>query len=206
MTCLRLPSLALAMALFASSGAHTARACACCSNAGQRLIERVALDGGRFDTVRKLRFAADAFLYLGESDADTVRGIATPSSQYALTAAWTGDRLAFVFRDPLGHSGTLALARPRQVAIFEIDPRDSRDDGLGPLLYKEWILSAPAEGSGVFGGGLGPGQTIRLILHGRGRGCTGPEDFTHWTLEVSGPKASYSLFGALAKPSAAANP
>jgi len=202
----RLLSLALAAALMLLSGVPAAQACACCSNTGQRLIEQVALDGGRLETIRTLRFAGDAYLYLGESDVDTTRGIATPSSQYALTAAWQGDRLVFALHDPLGHSGTLSLTRPRRLAIFEIDPRDGTDGGLGPLLYKEWTLSAPAEGSGVFGGGAGPGHTIRLILHGHGRGCTGAEDFTHWTLEVSGPKAGYLLFGALVNPFAEAKP
>jgi hypothetical protein len=195
----RLPLLALATILLALTGAREASACACCSNAGQRLIEDVALDGGRLETIRQLGFARDAYLYLGESDVDTVQGIASPSSEYFLTAARQDDRLVFSLRDRLGHAGTLTLARPRKLGIFEIDPRDAPDAGLGPLLYKEWTLRAPAAGSGVFAA-VARNHEIRLILHGRGRGCTGAQDFTHWTLQITGPTANFLLFGALTQP------
>ena len=59
------------------------------------------------------------------------------------------------------------------------------------MLYKEWKLTARAAGSGVFSAGLGPSQQLSLILHGRGNSCTNAEQFTHWTLEMQGPKANY---------------
>jgi hypothetical protein len=192
----RLPLLALATTLLALSGARVASACACCSDAGQRRIEDVALDSGRLETIRALGFARDAYFYIGEGDVETVQGVATPSSEYFVSAAWRDDRLVFSFRDRLGHSGTLTLAQPRKLGIFEVDPHDSPDQGLGPLLYKEWTLRAPAAGSGVFAA-ADRTHEMRLILHGRGRNCSGPEDFTHWTLQVSGPTANFMLFGAL---------
>ena len=127
----------------------------------------------------------------------SVSGIVTPSPSYDMTAAWRDNQLVFSFRDAKGRTGTLALARPASVAVFEVDPRNGRDAGQGPALYKEWKLSAPASASGVFAPGTGPRHILTLILHGRGNSCTDAGDFTHWTLVMQGPKANYTLFGNL---------
>jgi len=124
-------------------------------------------------------------------------GIVTPSGSYDLTAAWRDNQLVFSFRDAKGRTGTLALARPASVAVFEVDPRNGRDAGQGPALYKEWKLSAPALASGVFAPGAGSRHILTLILHGGGNSCTDAGDFTHWTLVMQGPKANYTLFGNL---------
>jgi hypothetical protein len=81
--------------------------------------------------------------------------------------------------------------------VFEVDPRNVPDKGRGLTLYKEWKLSAPAAGSGVFTPGTGPRQSLTLIIHGHGNSCTSAIDFTHWTLVMQGPKANYTLFGNL---------
>jgi hypothetical protein len=79
-----------------------------------------------------------------------------------------------------------------------VDPREAKPDrGLGPALYKEWKLTAPASGTGVFAPGTGARQRITLILQGRGNRCTDASHFTAWTLVVHGPAAEYTLFGAL---------
>jgi hypothetical protein len=96
----------------------------------------------------------------------------------------------FSFRDNNGRSGTLALARPDSVAIFEVDPRNGPDSGQGPPLYKEWKLSAPAAATGVFAAGAAPRQILTLIVQGHGNGCTDAADFSHWTLVMQGPKAN----------------
>jgi hypothetical protein len=77
--------------------------------------------------------------------------------------------------------------------------RRHRRAGQGPRLYKEWKLSAPAAGSGVFAPGIGPRQTLTLILQGGGNSCTSAIDFSHWTLVMQGPKANYTLFGNLVR-------
>ena len=43
----------------------------------------------------------------------------------------------------------------------------------------------------------GPGQTLSLILHGRGHGCTEAGHFTDWTLLLDGPSGDLTLYGAL---------
>ena len=136
-------------------------------------------------------------LFTGEGDVEAVAGIATPSDSYDLTAKWVDNLLVFSFRDKAGRSGTLALARPKTVSLFEVDPRDSPDVGQGPTLYKEWRLSSPATASGVFAAGAGSRQMLTLIIHGRGNNCTSDIDFSHWTLVMQGPKANYTLFGNL---------
>lgn len=173
-------------------------ACSCCTNTAQRRIGNVPLDAGRFDEIVRLRFEEAADLYLSDDDGATVTGIDKPDTRYRLAAAWQDGRLALTFRDTAGRSGTLTLARPQTISLFEVDPRDPAPaGGVGPLLYKEWKLTAPAAGNGIFANGTGDGQTLTLILHGRGHNCANAEDFTHWTLTTQGPKANYIFYGAL---------
>lgn len=183
-----LASLALTL-----DGAH---ACACCTNTGQRHVGVANLDSGKREELGRLRFLADAELYVGEGDAAYVKGIATPSSRYELHVAQETNRWIFAFRDNAAHSGTLTLALPATVSIFAVDPRmDESEGGTGPALYKEWKLTSNAAGTGIFAPGMGKGQRITLILQGQGNNCSGADMFSHWTLAVSGPKADYHFFG-----------
>ena len=172
-------------------------ACACCTHEGQRNVATVALDSGKRQEIESLRFAGKATLFAGEGDAADIAGITTPSASYELTAKWLDDRLVLSFRDKLGRTGILSMARPKTMSVFEVDPRDRTDRGQGPTLYKEWKLSAPAAGSGVFQPGIAPHQLLTLILQGGGNSCTSAIDFSHWTLVMQGPKANYTLFGDL---------
>jgi hypothetical protein len=177
--------------------APPAFACACCTNAGQRNVATVALDSGKRQEIESLRFAGKATLFAGEGDAADIAGVTTPSGSYELTAKWQDDRLVLSFRDKLGHTGSLSIALPKTLSVFEVDPRDRPDRGQGPTLYKEWKLSAPAAGNGVFRPGIAPRQLLTLILQGGGNSCTSANDFSHWTLVMQGPKANYTLFGDL---------
>ena len=142
-----------------------------------------------------------AHLFTGEADAESIKGIATPSVRYTLSVARREDRWVFSLRDAGGRSGTLTLAIPKSVAVFEVDPRrGEREGGLGPALYKEWRLTAPAAGTGIFAPGVGKGQSVTLILQGHGSSCASATDFTSWTLVVSGPIATYHLYGDLVQP------
>ena len=189
--------LLLGVAILLPAGSPGALACACCTHEGQRSVGTMTLDSGRQQQIENLRFAGKARLYTGEADVEAVEGIATPSAEYDMTAAWRDNRLVFSFRDGKGRSGTLALTRPNSMAVFEVDPRSGRDAGQGPALYKEWKLSAPASGTGVFAPGAAPRHVLTLIVHGQGNSCTDASDFSHWTLVMQGPKANYMLFGKL---------
>lgn len=183
--------------VFASGLASPAQACACCTHPGQRNVATVTLDSGKRQEIESLRFASKANLFTGEGDVSRIEGIATPTGAYHLTAAWQHDRLALSFRDAAGRTGTLSLARPDRISVFEVDPRDRPDTGQGPRLYKEWKLSSPATGNGIFQAGIAPRQTLTLILQGGGNSCSSAGDFTHWTLVMQGPKANYMMFGDL---------
>jgi hypothetical protein len=193
---MRLAVIALAAWLANSSSAF---ACACCSNEGHRNVASVAFDSGKREEIASLRFAGTATLFTGEGDADSILGITTPAASYDLTVTRQDDRLNFIFRDRSGHSGTLSLTEPKAIAIFEVDPRNRPDQGRGPSLYKEWRLTTPATGTGIFRAGIRPRQSLSLILHGGGNNCTSAMDFSHWTLVMQGPRANYMLFGELVR-------
>jgi hypothetical protein len=189
-----LSSLAM---LAASEGAL---ACACCTNAGQRYVEVEALDAGRLEQIESLRFANEARLFVGEGDPKGIAGIAEPAARYDLTVSWDKARpgkTGIIFA--LGHSGdgagTLSLTIPQKISIFEVNPRDGEDEGMGPPLYKEWRLTGEVTGSGAFSGSSGSRQRLTLIVEGGGNSCTSAEDFTRWMLVMQGPKANYTLFG-----------
>ena len=194
--------LSALVVVWAGTGAPSAaQACACCTNTGQRNVGVYKLDGFRRSEIDQVRFGPVAHLFTGEADADMIKGIATPSSRYDLSVAQRADRWVFSLRDAQGRSGTLMLAIPRSIAVFEVDPRrGEREGGLGPALYKEWRLTSPAAGTGIFAPGMGKGQLVTLILQGHGNSCPSAADFTHWTLVVSGPIAEYHLYGDLVQP------
>ena len=82
--------------------------------------------------------------------------------------------------------------------VFEVDTHDSPKAAYGPALYKEWRITGKTSGTGAFEAANGREQLLTLVLQGRGNACTSPNDFTHWTLVMEGPKANYLLFGDLA--------
>jgi hypothetical protein len=181
-------------------GVSEVQACACCTNQGQRYSGRQKLDASRREQLGQLRFNAAATLYTGERDTEDTKGIATPSSDYEMHVVQEASRWVFDFRDKNGRTGTLTLPMPDAISIFEVDPRlDAREGGTGPSLYKEWIVSAKAAGTGIFAAGLRSNSRASLILHGSGNSCTGPESFGHWTLEVKGPNADFSFIGELVR-------
>jgi hypothetical protein len=190
-------AFALSIAIVTVIATDTAQACACCSQTAWRRVEVEKLSPRHVDEISQLRFAKNAKLMLGEADEDGIKGVIDPPEDYNLAVTRSKDRWAFAFRDKTGRAGTLALALPKTISIFEVDPRHGADEGQGPILYKEWKLTANAAGDGFFKASLGAGQKITLVLHGRGNGCTSADQFTHWTLLVHGPVDTYTMYGAL---------
>jgi hypothetical protein len=191
--------LALAPLVALLAYAPDSRACACCADPGERIEATNPLQDYEKAQLARVRFGKKARLYLNAAGLDVVTGISTPSEAYALALARQGDRWTFTLRDAAGHSGTLAFDLPATVEAFFVDPHDGLSDATDPVLFKEWRLTAPLTGTGIFSAGAA-GATVRLILQGRGNGCTSAEQFTAWTLIVSGPKARYTLHGSLAAP------
>ncbi len=190
-----LPTLVAAATLLGMAG--EAAACACCSNRGQRNVGTQAYDESFRSQVEQVTFKPNAELYLGSGEADPMEGIDQPDSNYDLAVSRDGTSITFVLKGHAGQSGSLKLALPQRISIFEVDPRNTPDTGLGPPLYKEWKLSGSVTGEGSFAAASLPGHTLTLILQGGGNSCTSAIDFTHWTLVMEGPKANYMLIGDL---------
>lgn len=49
-----------------------------------------------------------------------------------MTVTQPQGRITFALRDTKDRAGTLSLIRPQTISIFEVDPRDTEDRGLGP--------------------------------------------------------------------------
>jgi hypothetical protein len=190
----------LLLALVIAMGSN-ALACACCSERGSRIDKSVLLDGPTRLQIERMVFAKDATLGGDFGDEDPSPLPAGSSSSYEVTTTRDKGVMTLAFRDPLGRNGRLSFTVPARIWIFSVDPfGDAKDEGLGPLLYKEWRLTAPVKGDGIFRRGMPPGQTMTLILHGRGRGCTEAEHFTDWSLLLRGPAGKATFYGRLEAP------
>jgi hypothetical protein len=195
---LKIPLLAVAVLLAMACASDTALACACCSNDGQRYVETQPIDAYAAGVLADIRFAEAAHLYTGEADVADIKGVAAKSSAFRLTVSKSETSWVFEFAEA-GGGGKLAFAMPKNVTKFEIDPREANADTIrqGPLLYKEWRLTAKVQGSGMFEGAIGGDQQATLILHGRGNSCTDAGQFNAWTLVLHGSKATATFYGAL---------
>jgi hypothetical protein len=184
-------------AVLGVSASESALACACCTNPGQRYVEKLPFDSSKRAVFRSVEFAHRANLYVGEGGAESINGIDEPSERYAMSVSWSKSSFIFSFRNHRGAWGKLVLGLPQTVSVFEVDPRESEGRGNGPTLYKEWKITGKVGGDGVFSPATGPNQLLTLILQGRGNSCTSASDFDHWTLVMQGPKGHYIMFGEL---------
>jgi hypothetical protein len=193
--------LALLQAVIVGFTVRPAPACACCSERGSRVDKSVLLDAPTRLQIERMIFAKDAALGGDIGDESLSPLPAGSSSSYELTMTRDKGVMTFALKDPLGRSGHLSFTMPRRIWIFAVDPfGDTKDEGLGPLLYKEWRLTAPVKGDGIFRRGTLAGQKATLILHGRGRGCTEAEHFSDWSLLLHGPAGKAMFYGRLETP------
>jgi hypothetical protein len=178
-----------------------ALACACCTEPGYRSVKTKPLDAYPSSQLRRIQFAKQAELFVGVGEATDIKGIKNPSTSYDMAVTQSNLSITFNFSDPTGRAAMLRLAKPQTYSVFEVDPRNNaKPDGFGPRLYKEWKFTAPAEGSGDFNAIVGGSQRLTLILQGRGLACPTADEFSAWTLVVSGQKGEFSLFGQLEAP------
>lgn len=183
-------------AIIASAAGSQASACACCTNVAHRYVETEKLESRRLSDISQITFARDARLKLDEAD-EGIKGLEGAGGNFSLSVSQRKDRWIFSLTDAKGRSGNLTLVLPKTISIFEVDPRDGEDKGLGPVLYKEWKLNAGAAGDGIFRTTTGGKQKLTLVLHGRGLGCTEASHFSHWSLLIHGPTDTYTFYGDL---------
>lgn len=194
-------TIAVAAWVAAATIPDSAHACACCTDVGQRHVATGKLDAYKRGEIDRLRFSPTAELVTGNAEPGDLKGLHATTGTYGLDVQRRADGVTFEFRDQDRRAGTLSLAWPDMISIFEVDPRQEKSPGgLGPRLYKEWSVTGRIAGTGIFEPGNGDGTRITLILQGGGNSCTSAEDFTEWTLVVAGPDAAYTFIGALLPP------
>jgi hypothetical protein len=185
---------ALAALWFATDAAL---ACACCTNRAGRYVATEPLGAQRLDMIEQMTFANEAFV--GQAAADHPIDLENFGPPLQLTVRRTKTEIVFAFRSEADRASDVTFTMPGTISIFEVDPRGAEPDaGLGPAFYKEWQLSGAATATGVLRPLVeGGDQKVTLIVHGRGRGCTEPSEFTDWTLVIDGPAGKLTLYGAL---------
>jgi hypothetical protein len=182
---------------------NQALACACCADDGEynfspnaRISEyqRAQFDG--------MKFGPAARLYLTDAGEDAVKGLASATPDNTVSVVLEPRQWRMTFRSADGKTGILTLPIPAKMTTLAADLHDSEDLRLGPSLYKEWRCEGAARGDGIFQKGFAAPARYTLIFQGRGNRCDSGSDFTHWRVEISGPKASYAFFGELLSESA----
>ena len=187
----------------------SALACACCADHGTYSIWTGRPSSYDLEVIGGIKFDKKAHLFVTEAEFEIIKGLDpikdefkegnwTPDSEKMdllgsfLKNTWTVD---FVTKG--GKKGSLVLPLPTQMLKFKVDIHEKRDGD--PLLYKEFRFNGPVKsGSGFFKAGIGAATKYFLVFQGRGNGCDNVEDFSHWRLEINGPKARYAFFGHLA--------
>ena len=194
------PLLCLLLLAAQFPAARDVRACACCTNPGDRLVTSKAIDANEQQIIGSLRFAETAQLSIGEADPESIKGVRVKSDRLSLRVRRTPNTWTFSFDDGAGNKGDLFFAVPKRIRLFQVDPHGlvaRQSNGGGPVLYKEWKLTSPAKGNGLLQGSVGGRQGAALIFHGHGNHCPNPSDFVAWTLVLYGPKAQVTFFGML---------
>jgi hypothetical protein len=191
--------------------ANNALACACCVEEGTYLIRTSKPDNFILGILDGMKFDNKAELYMTEAGFDMVKGLPEVGKEYE-SNSWTpgADQFDFVneftkktwkftLKTQGGKIGTLTLPVPTQVVQFKVDIHDTKDTGLGVMLYKELRFKGSVQsGTGIFRSSIVKPTTYFLVFQGRGNGCDDYSDYTHWHLEINGKKANYEFNGKLA--------
>lgn len=193
--------LCIAAILFATVNAF---ACACCAEHGEYSVWTGTPDTYKLGLLKEMKFSTSADLYMTAAAFDTIRGLKAlepdfmteGSDSFDLVGAFTKNAWRFEMKAPGGRSGTLALPRPAKMTVFKVDTHEVEVGAGEARLYKEFRFNGSVgNGKGFFASSIVRPTTYSLIFQGRGNQCDNASDFTHWRLEVNGPKASYAFFG-----------
>jgi hypothetical protein len=193
--------------------------CACCAEPGAYYTHTSKPDDYYLNVVNEFKYSKAANIFMTEAGYDTMAGLEAFQKEdeangymmppeIGLTSASLEKKIfRFEFRSPKGLVGSLAMPLPLRMSEFKVDIHDNEDKGLGPLLYKEFRFNGSVSSAAGFlrSSGL-RGTKYFLVFQGRGRGCNEVSDFTHWRLDITGPKADYAFYGKLDSGQAISSP
>ena len=172
--------------------------CACCADSGEWFERTGKLESYEVTELRDVKFDAVAKLYTTAAGFEGMKGLPAEYESFQLSDSFgRALNLTLTFKGERGETGSLVLALPRVATSFGADLHDYPEGSAGPILYKEWRFSGTARGTGMFRRSVVPGTKFRLVLQGRGNNCLSSTDFTHWRLDIEGPRADYAFYGAL---------
>jgi hypothetical protein len=117
---------------------------------------------------------------------------------FSSTGSFAGNLWKLNLRSPKGLSAIYSISVPLKYNQFKVDIHDEEKRANGPRLYKEIRFDGTLTGATGFAkAGAVRGTKYSLVFQGRGSGCDEVEDFTHWRLDIDGPRAGYTFFGKL---------
>lgn len=181
-------------------------ACACCAEPGTRVNYTGKTDQFIRDLVNEIKFSDEAALYMTEAGFDGIKGLDPLRKEdqetygvvdFTSVGSFTGKAWQLTIKTPKGASAIYSLPVPLKYMEFKVDIHDEDGRPNGPWLYKELRFGGLVTATGFAKAGAVRNTKFELVFSGRGNGCNNPEDYTHWSLEVTGPKADYQFFGKL---------
>lgn len=205
----RIVVLALVILSFFALDPAAALACACCAEPGEYVLSTHRPDSTSLEVIGDFEFSKSTDLYMTEAGFDMIKGLSpiqkeydseewTAASSFDLAASFTRKLWTFNIKTPKGKAATLVLPMPAQMVTYKVDIHDDDNRSNGPQLYKEFRFKGSLTSAGGFAqAGVVRGTTYFLVFQGRGNSCDNASDFTHWRLEISGPRADYAFFGKL---------
>lgn len=187
----------IAAAAVIGLSAPYAHACACCADAGARMLHTEPFAVFIGTEARTLGFDPTTWPFFGAGEDSAPMGIKPVSEAYETIATWSdkGLTLELTGTSP-DRSGSLSLAVPQNVTIFSVDPTPGSQE-TNVALYKEWRMATTAAGTGAFAAVRPDQHTAVLIFYGSGNNCDIAGAMTNWSLEVKGPGVDFRLFGKL---------
>lgn len=174
---------------------HKAQACACCASTGQH-TDSVALAPGEYEAgeLARVTFAPDAHLFVGEGEPSDLKGLSATSETFALDVTKSGPTWTMTFTEGGKTAGTLSFRIDQHFNKRAIDARRTLEP---VVLDKQWTVTAPVTGTGMFK--LGKQASVSLLLQGKGNSCDNAADFSHWMAIVDGAGFSFHFYGDLAQ-------
>ena len=190
------------------SSTISAFACACCAEPGTYSIWTGRPNSYQTGLLKDILFQKDAALFMTEAGFDGFKGLrgiqkeyesdswmATPG-EFRLVNSFKGTSWHFELKTKGGKAGSVTLPLPPKMLIFKADLHDSTAERPEPTLYKEFRFQGKVgAATGFLKPDVTPTTSYFLVFQGRGNGCDNAADFTHWRLEITGPKAGYAFFG-----------